>query len=291
MSKQHLVVGTRGSKLALTQTNFYINLLKEQHSAIDFEIKIIKTKGDAGKIDVVGAFIKEIEHELLDGKIDLAVHSLKDMPVEMPKGLTIAAVPTRYDARDVFISNSAKKLKDLKQGAIIGTGSPRRSVQIKQLRPDIEIKHIQGNVDTRLEKLKEQEYDAIILAAAGLSRMNMLDVVSDTLSVEDMLPAVGQGAIAIQTREDDNTLIELIKAIEDKETSLLVEIEREVLGLLGGGCRMPIAAYAKIVDSKVVLEGIMATEDYMAFKKDKVERNLDDLVGIALELVNKIKLD
>src|SRR3954451_12409731 len=210
-----IIVGSRRSKLALTQTNWVIEQLKKLDDSFEFEVKEIVTKGDKildvtlSKVGGKGLFVKEIEQAMMDKEIDMAVHSMKDMPAVLPEGLTIGCIPFREDHRDALISRDHIKLNDLKPGAIIGTSSLRRSAQLLAQRPDLEIKWIRGNVDTRLQKLQDEEYDAIILAAAGLKRLGWSDeVVTEYISPEDCVPAVGQGALAIECRADDQELLD-----------------------------------------------------------------------------------
>ena len=257
-----LVIGTRGSQLALWQAQFVKDQLERLYSNIEVNLKIIKTTGDTiqdrslvglGK----GVFTKEIENALLAGDIDLAVHSLKDLAIELPAGLCIAAIPTREDPRDVFISASGLPLEDLLNGATIGTTSPRRKAQLLYMRPDLQVVDVRGNIDTRLRKLHETELDGIILAAAGINRLRKPEVITQFFDVERMVPAVGQGALAIETREGDTTLETLLEPLNDQETVAEVTAERTVLESLGGGCQVPIGAYAKHVNGELSLIGVV----------------------------------
>lgn len=264
-----IIVGSRRSKLALTQTNWVIDQLKSFGLPYEFEVKEIVTKGDRildvtlSKVGGKGLFVKEIEQAMLDGEIDMAVHSMKDMPGVLPDGLTIGCVPKREDYRDVLISKDHKKLSELPKGAVIGTSSLRRSAQLLIERPDIEIKWIRGNIDTRLEKLKTEDYDAIILAAAGLSRMGWSkDVVTEFLDPEICLPAVGQGALAIECREDDQELLDLLAKFTDAATQIAVTAERTFLTKMEGGCQVPIAGFAKVNEHKeITFTGLIASPD------------------------------
>jgi hydroxymethylbilane synthase len=244
----------------MTQTKWVIKKLEEAGCPFQFEIKEIVTKGDRildvtlSKVGGKGLFVKEIENALLNGTIDMAVHSMKDMPSSLPDGLTIGAVPKREDSRDALISKDHQTLQDLKPGSVIGTSSLRRSSQILSARPDLEIKWIRGNIDTRLKKLEAGDYDAIVLAAAGLSRMGWKDeMVTEFLDQEICLPAVGQGALSIECREDDNELMEQLAKLNDEYTSRTVSAERAFLEKLQGGCQIPIAGYA-VMDDKGNLE-------------------------------------
>ncbi|NOU98645.1 hydroxymethylbilane synthase [Paenibacillus planticolens] len=249
-----IVVGCRKSALAVTQTEQVISdltLLSQEHGMdFTFELKNIVTKGDLildvtlSKVGGKGLFVKEIEQAMLDKEIDMAVHCLKDMPFELPKGLINGAVPKREDPRDCLISRSGAGLKDLKYGARVGTSSLRRSSQLAALRPDLIIEPIRGNIDSRLRKLENGEFDAIILAVAGLNRMGWEDRITEILSPETFLPAVGQGALGIECREDDAELRKLLNLYNDPQTALEVTAERTFLGVLNGGCHVPIGAFA-----------------------------------------------
>ncbi|HWJ78927.1 MAG TPA: hydroxymethylbilane synthase [Niallia sp.] len=264
-----IIVGSRRSKLAITQTNWVINQLKKLDSSFEFEVKEIVTKGDVvldvtlSKVGGKGLFVKEIEQGMLDKEIDIAVHSMKDMPAILPKGLTIGCIPKREDHRDALISKNHIPLKELHEGAIIGTSSLRRGAQLLAVRPDLEIKWIRGNIDTRLKKLETEEYDAIILAAAGLSRMGWAsDVVTEFLEPEVCLPAVGQGALAIECREDDKEVLELLSKLSCQETTRTVYAEREFLQKMDGGCQVPIAGYATTSDDgQVNLTALIISPD------------------------------
>ena len=249
-----IIVGSRQSALALTQTGQVIadleRLSGEHGFDFTFEVHKIITKGDRildvtlSKVGGKGLFVKEIEQAMLDKEIDMAVHSMKDMPSELPEGLINGAVPKRVDPRDCLISNSGAGLEDLPQGARVGTSSLRRSSQLAAFRPDLVIEPVRGNIDSRLRKLESGEYDAILLAAAGLSRMGWQDRVTAFLPPEVCLPAVGQGALGIECREDDAELRKLLALYNDGPTALTVSAERTFLGALNGGCQVPIGAYA-----------------------------------------------
>lgn len=264
-----IIVGSRRSKLALTQTNWVIDRLKEFGLPFEFEVKEIVTKGDQildvtlSKVGGKGLFVKEIEQAMLNGEIDMAVHSMKDMPAVLPEGLTIGCIPHREDHRDVLISKDHKTLDELPSGAIVGTSSLRRSAQILRRRPDLEIKWIRGNIDTRLKKLENEEYDAIILAAAGLSRIGWnKEIVSEFLDPDLCLPAVGQGALSIECRENDAELLELLAKFNDEATSLAVTAERAFLHEMEGGCQVPIAGFGTVnKEQEVTLTALIASPD------------------------------
>ncbi|MBO8155917.1 MAG: hydroxymethylbilane synthase [Bacillaceae bacterium] len=263
-----IVVGSRRSQLALTQTKWVIEQLEKQKGPFSFDIKEIVTKGDKildvtlSKVGGKGLFVKEIEQAMFDHEIDMAVHSMKDMPAELPEGLMIASVPVREDHRDAFISKEGKSLMELPEGSVVGTSSLRRSAQILAVRPDLNIQSIRGNIDTRLRKLEEEDFDAIVLAAAGLKRMGWSDdVVTEYLEPDVCVPAVGQGALAIECRESDQELRELLQSINHKKTEAAVTAERTFLHLMEGGCQVPIAGYAFMDGDYIVLKALVASPD------------------------------
>lgn len=267
--KEQLIIGSRGSKLALWQAEWVRARLGSLHPQLSVVVEIIKTSGDVLKdaplavIGGKGVFTKELEEALLDRRIDLAVHSLKDLPTILPGGLTIAAITEREDTRDALVLRAgvafeAPSLKHLPEGAVVGTSSPRRLAQLKHLRPDVRIKDLRGNVDTRLRKLDRGDYDAVILAAAGLRRLGLAERISASLSTEEMLPAVGQGALAIETRSDDSYALKLLAPLDHTPTRAACTAERSLLRSLGGGCQLPIAAHAVVVENHLRLEGLVA---------------------------------
>jgi hydroxymethylbilane synthase len=273
-----IIVGSRRSKLALTQTNWVIEQLKALGAPFEFEVKEIVTKGDVildvtlSKVGGKGLFVKEIEQAMLDKEIDMAVHSMKDMPAVLPPGLIVGCMPKRVDYRDVLISKGHVPLSELKKGAVVGTSSLRRSAQLLAARPDLEIKWIRGNIDTRIAKLENEEYDAIMLAAAGLLRMGWTeDVVTEFLEPEICLPAVGQGALSIECREDDRELRELLSQFNDSKTDVTVRAERVFLHELEGGCQVPIAGLAKeTAEGKIELTGLVGSPDGKVLLKETV---------------------
>lgn len=253
-----LTIGSRGSALALWQSRWVAGELEKLgHST---RIEIIKTTGDKitdialSKVGTKGLFTKELEDALLDGRIDLAVHSLKDMPTELPQGLALAATPVREDARDAIVG---KTLAQLARGARVGTSSLRRMAQLRVLRPDLVIESIRGNVDTRLRKLDEGQFDAILLAAAGLNRLGLADRIAERLSIEAMCPAVGQGALAIETRAGETP----VRALDHLPTRQAVTAERAVLSGLGGGCQVPIGAHAWLVGDRLHIRAAVISPD------------------------------
>ncbi len=270
-----IIVGSRRSKLALTQTNWVIEQLKKI-TPFEFVVKEIVTKGDQivdvtlSKVGGKGLFVKEIEQALLDGKIDMAIHSMKDMPAVLPTGLTIGCVPVREDARDVLLSKSKQTLSNLPSGAVIGTSSLRRSAQLLAARTDLEIKWIRGNIDTRVEKLHNEDYDAIILAAAGLSRMGWSkDIITEFLPTDMCVPAVGQGALAIECREDDVELLMALRKFNDQKTETATIAERTFLKEMEGGCQVPIAGYAE-VSEEISLTVLVGSPDGKVIVKETV---------------------
>lgn len=252
-----IIVGSRQSSLAMTQTEYVIEQLKriceEEGLAYEFEIRKILTKGDRildvtlSKVGGKGLFVKEIEQAMLDEEIDIAVHSMKDMPAELPEGLVIGAIPVREDPRDCLVSRGNIPFSELPEGAKVGTSSLRRSAQLRAVRPDLDIAWIRGNIDTRLRKLEEEGFDAIILATAGLKRMGWESRISELLSHDLCIPAVGQGALGIECRQDDAEVRHLLSLFNDEETELTVTAERTYLRRLNGGCQVPIGAHAEVI--------------------------------------------
>jgi len=262
-----LKVGTRTSQLALWQTNYIMQELQTAWPDVHWELRSFVTSGDKTldqplpMIGGKGLFTAELEQALLNGEIDLAVHSLKDLPVRLPDGLTLGAIPPRADVRDALISGQGRTLATLPEGAVVGTSSLRRQAQLLVHRPDLIIRSIRGNVDTRLRKAQAGDYDAVILAAAGLTRLNLTDPISEWLSLETMLPAPGQGALAVQCRADDTATLTLLAAIHDGVTAAATQAERSFLAGLGGGCSAPIAAYVHYDGTALRLAGFVGTSD------------------------------
>lgn len=281
-----IIVGSRKSNLALTQTNWVINQLKKAGVENEFEVKKIMTKGDKildvtlSKVGGKGLFVKEIEQAMYDKEIDFAVHSMKDMPSEMPEGLTISTIPEREDHRDAYIAKDNIALKDLPEGAIVGTSSLRRKAQILAARPDVEIKWIRGNIETRIRKLEEEDYDAIILAVSGLKRVGLSEeLITEYLEPDVCVPAVGQGALAIECREDDEELHHLLSVINDSLTTTTVEAERTFLHLLEGGCQVPIGGYAQQDGNETVLTALVGTPDGKTILQEVVRGKDPTAVG------------
>jgi len=266
-----LVIGSRGSKLALWQAEQAKARLLALNPELDIRVEIIKTTGDVktDPLSVIGGkgvFTKELEDALLDKRIDLAVHSLKDLPTVLPDGLTLSAICERDDPRDALVVRDGLKARggsilNLPENAVVGTSSQRRVAQLKALRGDVVVKDVRGNVDTRLRKLDEGQYDALILASAGLRRLELDHRIDAAISTQEMVPAVGQGAIAIETRAGDDFTIEITSALDHDETRLCCLAERAFLRSLGGGCQFPIAGHAIIEDGTMKMDGLVSTPD------------------------------
>ncbi|KQC05960.1 MAG: hypothetical protein APR62_08850 [Smithella sp. SDB] len=289
-------VGTRGSKLALTQTNFAAEKLKKVIPDADIEICIIKTSGDIMQdvslltIGGQGVFVKEIEEALLVKKIDLAVHSMKDVPGEIPEGLMFAAILPREDVRDVLVSRENIKMEFMPKGAKIGTGSQRRGAQIKAMMPDVNIVPLRGNIQTRINKIETENLTGVILAAAGMKRMGLAERITQFLPVETMLPAVGQGALGLQIRKDDVNLAKACAGLNDVTTAAEVAAERAFLRALGGGCRLPIAALGKLDGLMLTLEGMLAAPNGITVIREKINGTTKDAEEMGKKLA-EIVLD
>lgn len=265
--KANLIIGTRQSLLALWQSNHIASLLRKQYPDCQVTLKKIVTKGDRildvplAQIGGKGLFTKEIETELLDGTVDLAVHSLKDMPTILPEGLCLTAITTRANVGDAFVSNQYASFSELPQGAVLGTSSLRRKAQLLAVRPDLKIVDLRGNVDTRLRKLDEGQMDAIILAAAGLERLGHADRIREIIPTTVCLPAVGQGALAIECRSDNKEVRDMLAFLNDLPTKQATDAERAFLGLIEGGCQVPIGVHAEVENDNVKIEAVIASLD------------------------------
>jgi len=285
-----LRLGTRKSKLALWQANF----VKEKLEALGCKVEIvpITTTGDKildaplAKIGGKGLFVKEIENALLAGEIDLAVHSLKDVPIIIPEGLTLSAITEREEPYDVLISRNGYKLEELPSGAVVGTSSLRRQVQIKRRRRDLKVEILRGNVDTRLRKLKEGLYDAIVLAYAGVKRMGLSGEISQVL--EDFIPAVGQGSLAIETRADDERVINFVKVLNHEESWLRAVCERAFLRELQGGCQVPMGAYAWIEGDRIKIKGFISDLEGERFLEGYEEGSLQEAEEVGKRLAQRL---
>lgn len=297
------VVGSRGSNLALSQTNLVIDMIKKMNPELEFEVKIIKTRGDILKdapIYKLGGkeiFVKEIETQLLDGSVDMAVHSMKDMPGELPPGLKLSFTPKREDCRDVIVFREGiHSLDELPRGAKIGTGSKRRKYQLLDYRPDLNICQIRGNVETRIKKIETENLDGVVLAAAGINRLG-LDLGNRIfyLDKEIMLPSPTQGILAIEVREDDKEIEKALKVLSHKKTEIQAVVERDFLKGVGGSCSVPVGAYCEVLEKEIILEGLLGKEDEVklirkSIKSDKnsYEKLGEKLAKDILEEIDKI---
>ena len=274
--KKKIRVGSRDSVLAMWQTQFVIEQLQQVTDAYEFEIVSLKTKGDKildvslAKIGDKGLFTKELEVGLLQGEIDFAVHSMKDMPTVLPEGLQISSLLKRHNPADVLISEKYQSFADLPQGAKVGTSSLRRKAQLLHARPDLDIHDLRGNLQTRMRKMQEENFDGIILAAAGVERLNWHDKITEELSYDICLPAVSQGVIGVETRVDDSEIIALVQLVHDVQTASCVTAERALLKSLEGGCQIPIGAYAQLKDDMVVLQGLVGSLDGKTIIRDEI---------------------
>jgi hydroxymethylbilane synthase len=290
----NLKIGSRGSKLALTQTNLVADKLKKAMPGAQVEICVIKTSGDIMQdvslltIGGQGVFVKEIEEALLSKKIDLAVHSMKDVPGDIPEELMFAAILPREDFRDVLVSRNNIKLEFMPKGAKIGTGSQRRGAQIKAMLPDVNIVPLRGNIETRIKKIETENLTGVILAAAGMKRNGLAEKITQYLPVETMLPAVGQGALGLQIRKADVELAKECAGLNDATTATEVAAERAFLRALGGGCRLPIAALGKLDGRMLVLEGLLAAPNGATVIREKISGTLKDAEEMGKKLAEII---
>lgn len=291
---KHVRIATRKSALALWQAEFVKAQLEHFHDDVKVELVPMSTQGDIildtplAKIGGKGLFVKELEQAMLDGRADIAVHSMKDVPVEFPEGLILHTICQREDPRDAFVSNNFSCIDELPQGAIVGTSSLRRQCQISEARPDLVINDLRGNVNTRLAKLDKGQYDAIILAAAGLIRLEMHDRITAFIEPEVSLPANGQGAVGIECREDDKMLKALLAPLEHNETRIQVSAERAMNRRLEGGCQVPIGAYALVNGEQVHLRGLVGAVDGSQMLRDEVSGHVNDADKLGVELAEKL---
>jgi hydroxymethylbilane synthase len=285
-----LKIGTRGSQLALFQANWVKDRLSEVHPDLDVRLIKIKTTGDKiqdvplAKIGGKGLFVKEIEESLLQKKIDLAVHSIKDVPTEFPQGLHLSVIAKREDPRDVFISRDGRTLKDLPQGAKIGTSSLRRQAQLLHFRSDLELIPLRGNLDTRLKKLKNMNLDGIVLALAGVRRLGLEERVTEIIPADLSLPAIGQGALGIETRMDDKEVEGQIRFLNDRDASIAVTAERAFLKRLEGGCQVPLAAFAQPEGMTLRVEGLVGSTDGKRLIRHRVEGPVENAESLGVQL-------
>ena len=289
-----LRIGTRGSALALWQSRSVARVLRET-TGVEPEIVIIKTSGDKfqemrfSQMGTKGVFIKELEDALLEERVDLAVHSMKDVPTELPEGLTIAAISKREDVRDALLSSSGATLETLPQGARVGTSSLRRQSQLLYKRHDLQMLELRGNVDTRIEKLKRGDYDAIVLAKAGLDRLGLSAIISEALPHEVSLPAAGQGAIGIEARVNDAETLRILATLEHAETRGAVAAERSALAGLGGGCQVPIGAWGRVVDGKLLLDVVVLSPDGKQRMCEKDSGPIQEAEAIGRRVAQKLR--
>lgn len=292
--KTCLKIGTRQSLLALWQSNHIAALLREKYPDCEVILKKIVTKGDRildvplAQIGGKGLFTKEIETELLDGTVDLAVHSLKDMPTVLPEGLCLTAITKRANVGDAFVSNKYNSFAELPQGAVLGTSSLRRKAQLLAARPDLKIVDLRGNVDTRLRKLDEGQMDAIILAAAGLERLGYHDRIKEVIPAATCIPAVGQGALAIECRSDNEEVRTMLDFLNDLPTKQATDAERAFLGLIEGGCQVPIGVHAVVNDGLLEAEAIIASLDGSTVLRDKITGPADEAAALGKALGEKM---
>ena len=292
--RKHIRIGTRGSLLATTQSTWVKRKIEAEHPGITVELVKIVTKGDKildvplAKVGGKGLFVKEIEEALLRKDVDLAVHSMKDVPSELPEELHLGIIPPRENPHDAYISRKFPKFNDLPEGATVGTSSLRRRAQLAALRPDLNIVDLRGNLDTRLRKLDEGKFQAIILAAAGLNRLGMSSRATGYFTPEEMLPAVGQGALGIELRKDDAELLAGLSFLNDDNTTVAVAAERAFLYRLEGGCQVPIGAFAEVYDGYVKLTGLVASVDGKEVLKDSVSGPYVEAQQVGTQLANKL---
>ncbi|MEW6002655.1 MAG: hydroxymethylbilane synthase [Nitrospirota bacterium] len=300
MTENRIVIGTRGSKLALWQAECIKSELKRHHPGLEIHLRKIKTTGDMildvplAQVGGKGLFVKEIEEALVRHDADIAVHSMKDVPTEFPDGLHLSAICKREDPRDIFISQihdsrfKIPRFGDLPAGARIGTSSLRRSCQLLSARPDLNITHLRGNLDTRIRKLDEGQFDAIILAAAGVKRLGLQERITEILPFEISLPAIGQGAIGIECRIDDDFTNGLVAPLDHEETSLCIKAERAFLKRLEGGCQVPIAAYARTEDRKMKIDGLVGNIKGDGIVRGHIEGDSEEHESLGIKLAEDL---
>lgn len=300
MKKNRIVIGTRGSKLALWQSEWVKSELQRLNPGLEVELNKIRTTGDKitdvplAQVGGKGLFVKEIEEALLGNEADIAVHSMKDVPTDFPEGLHLPVIRKREDPRDAFIAPmkngkfTVNSFRDLPAGATVGTSSLRRACQLKSVRKDLSIVQLRGNLDTRLRKLDEGQFDAIILAAAGVKRLGWADRITELIPTEISLPAIGQGAVGIECRKEDGFINGLIAPLNDQETSVCVRAERSLLKRLEGGCQVPIAAYAQLVNGALVMHGLVGSVAGDRIIRDRAEGRPEDAERLGRELAESL---
>ncbi|WP_366921950.1 hydroxymethylbilane synthase [Metallumcola ferriviriculae] len=291
---REIIIGTRDSALALWQTNWVKDKLQRLYPDYKISVKSVKTQGDKildvalAKIGDKGLFTKELEVAMLAGEIDMAVHSMKDLPTALPEGLAIGAICERFDPRDVVVSHKGYQLADLPEGARVATSSLRRRAQLLKYRPDLTIEDVRGNLNTRMRKLEEQDFDALILAAAGVERMGWAERIEEKIAYDIILPAVGQGSIGIELRRNDVELKQIVVAINHRQSQLAILAERAMLRKLEGGCQIPIGALALVEGDTVTLEGLVASLDGTELLRDQVAGDADQAEQLGIQLADKL---
>ncbi|WP_028107911.1 hydroxymethylbilane synthase [Ferrimonas futtsuensis] len=294
MARKEIRIATRKSPLAMWQAEFVKAELEKAHPGLEVILLPMSTKGDKildtplAKVGGKGLFVKELEVAMLEGRADIAVHSMKDVPVDFPEGLGLTTICEREDPRDAFVSNNYQSLEELPQGAVVGTSSLRRQCQLRELRPDLEIRDLRGNVNTRLSKLDAGDYDAIILAAAGLKRLEFEHRITGFIESEQSLPANGQGAVGIEARLGDAELLELLSVLEHPQTRARVIAERAMNTRLEGGCQVPIGAYAELEGDELWLRGLVGKPDGSLLLRDEVRGNKENAEALGIELADKL---
>ncbi len=294
LMKASIKIGTRGSKLALWQANWVRSALNEKFSPQSIELVPIKTQGDKildvplANVGGKGLFVKEIEQALLNQRVDLAVHSMKDMPADIPEGLCVGAIPKREIPSDVLISRKGLRFSELESGSVMGTSSLRRAAQLRYARADITVRPLRGNLDTRLRKLVTEDMDAIVVAAAGVKRLNLEDRITEYLNEEIMLPAVGQGALCIEIRENDPRVAEMVSVLDHSQTRIIVSGERAFLNRMQGGCQIPIAGHGKLKNNRYILTGLVADIDGSTVIKDRISGPAASAEQIGIELAERL---
>ncbi|MCP3673185.1 MAG: hydroxymethylbilane synthase [Gammaproteobacteria bacterium] len=287
-------IATRKSPLALWQANFVKDTLEAAHDSLVVELVPMSTKGDRildtplAKVGGKGLFVKELEVAMLDGRADIAVHSMKDVPMEFPEGLGLTVIAEREDPRDAFVSNTYKALDDLPEGAVVGTSSLRRSCQLKAQRPDLQVKDLRGNVGSRLGKLDEGQYDAIILASAGLIRLKLAERIASFIEPDIILPAAGQGAVGIECRLDDERTKALLAVLNDNNTEIRVTAERAMNSHLQGGCQVPIGGFAEISGDQLIIRGLVGSLGGEQILEEKVQGSVNDAKALGIELAERL---
>lgn len=293
--RERLRVGTRGSLLARTQTEWVVERLRALHPGLEIIVEIIQTTGDRqrdvplAQVGTKGMFVKEIEQALQAGGIDLGVHSLKDMPGDLPDGLELGCVPAREDPRDALLSRQGVALDQLPEGAIVGTSSLRRQAQLRAYRPDLRLTDLRGNLDTRLRKLDEGRYEAIVLACAGLNRLGLAGRITERLSLEMCVPAVGQGALVLETRIGDLWIQTLLTPLHDADTADAVAAERGFLAALGGGCSVPAGALAQVEGDRLRLEALIAAPDGSETLRDRIQGPRSEAADLGRTLADRLR--